>query len=313
MDEFKKKLLQMGERKLSAASVICAVIAVFFLLIGLLLYGTEYEPFYGEDTGYSQAEIVYLMGPFAVETEGDETVCEYYIAETDEEFWVIVGSESALGLPVYGEDVFDDADIGQLTAQTVYGYSTLIPDELVPYLLEIFGEDSEITEYNYADYFGAYYLDMRDTDSREEGLVFFVLAGFMLVIAVVFLFSGGSKSRKTKKQIEEMESKGELNGLYRDFENGSLIFYKKLRIAVTKDYLINYFGNGGFEVIPLEHIVNVFQCNMVNGTPTEACYIALETAEGKRTLVAYGNRLGKEFNDALVQLKKQINGGAVCS
>ena len=59
----------------------------------------------------------------------------------------------------------------------------------------------------------------------------------------------------------------------------------------------------------MENVVNVFKCNMVDGEPTSTNYIALETADGKRYLVAACAKTGREFDNVLMQLKSMANGG----
>ena len=67
----------------------------------------------------------------------------------------------------------------------------------------------------------------------------------------------------------------------------------------------------GFYVTPLDDITNVFKCNMLNGDPTTTSYIALETADGKRTLVASHSGKSKDFDQVLNQLKANIHQGGV--
>ena len=132
----------------------------------------------------------------------------------------------------------------------------------------------------------------------------------MALLAVIIFFAGGTKRRAVKKQLKAMEESGELQTIFDDFASGQKFFYNKAKIAMSQHYIIDVSVQGaGFRVVPLENVVNVFKCNMVDGEPTSTNYIALETADGKRYLVAACAKTGREFDNVLMQLKSMANGG----
>ena len=61
--------------------------------------------------------------------------------------------------------------------------------------------------------------------------------------------------------------------------------------------------------MPLNTITNVFKCNMVNREPTTDTYIALETADGTRSLLSA--RKNKDLDKIIAQLKANINQGGI--
>ena len=306
MEEFKKDLLRLCKRSI-VAPVIFLILAVICAGFGMLMSETDYTVFDGMESGYATMDVLYVMGPFAEQTEGEKTTNEYYIAEDADGYWSIIGTGAQNDFPVYGEDVTED-DLSDLTPQTVYGYGTEIPDELAYYLVDFFdGTGVDLTEENYADFFGSYYLDTTDTDSDGDSLFFYILAGVMLLLAVVIFFAGGNRRKKTEKQLKAMEESGEITPIFNDFSTGPRFFYEKVKVAMSAHYLLDFNVAGqGFTVVPLHDIVNVFKCNMVSGEPTSTSYIALETAEGQRYLVAASQKTGQEFDNVIMQLRSLL-------
>ena len=306
MEDFKKDLLRMCKRSI-AGPIIFLVIAVVCAGLGVLMSDTSYDPFDGTSGGYQQLDVVYVMGPFAEQTEDGRTTDEYYIAEDVDGYWNIIGTNTHNELPVYGEDISDE-DIDNLTPQTVTGYSRTIPYELGSYLVDYFdGTGIDLTMSNYTDYFGNYYLDTTDKNSNSSSLFFYMLAVVMAILGVVIFFAGGAPQKKVKKQIEQMEQSGAITPVFNDFSAGPRFFYYKSKVALSRRYLLD-FGptDHGFDVIPLENIVNVFKCNMVSGEPTSISYIALETAAGERYLTAASPKAGQEFDNIIMQIRSLL-------
>ena len=158
--------------------------------------------------------------------------------------------------------------------------------------------------------FGDYYLDTADTNATGNKLFFYLSAGAMVLLAVTVYIAGGIKRKAVKKQLKRMENSGELTPVFMDFSSEPKFFYEKAGLAVSRHYVLDFCVSGtGFHVVPLQDVVNVFRCNMVDGEPTAMNYIALETVDGKRMLTASCQKTGKEFDEAIVQLKRMVSGG----
>ncbi len=69
MEEFKKQLQSVCKRSFTI-TIIFGVIAVAFLLLAIFIGKTDYDEFNPYESGYSQMEVTYVMGPFAQTTEG---------------------------------------------------------------------------------------------------------------------------------------------------------------------------------------------------------------------------------------------------
>jgi len=77
MEEFKKDLLSLCKRSI-LGPVLFLLIAVGCILLAST--GTDYDPFDGTSSGYAKLDVVYVMGPFAEQTNEDgNTTNEYYI------------------------------------------------------------------------------------------------------------------------------------------------------------------------------------------------------------------------------------------
>lgn len=308
MEDFKKKLLKMGKTNRIVPTVLL-IAAIALLLVGILPVIRGYQPFDPTSGGYASLDIAYVMGPFAEQTSDGKTVNEYYVAEDDGGYWSIIGTGSSCPFPVYGEDISDD-DLEALVPQTAVGKSKKIPQELAAYIVDYFNEGGfDLSLSDYDQYLGDHYLDT--TESLMGGnLVFFVFAAVFFILGVIVLVSSKKNGGHIQTRIQELEQSGDLEQLCQDFQTGSSAFYDGLGIAISPHYLLDFSNSGqGFLVYPLDQFFNVFQCNMVDGNPTTTNYIALESKDGQRILVAACPSTSKNFNAALAMLKQSVNGG----
>ena len=87
MEEFKKDLLSLCKRSI-LGPVLFLLIAVGCILLAST--GTDYDPFDGTSSGYAKLDVVYVMGPFAEQSNEDgNTTNEYYIAEDADGYWLV--------------------------------------------------------------------------------------------------------------------------------------------------------------------------------------------------------------------------------
>ena len=312
MEQFKKDLLKMSGGSI-VAPIILGIIAAIFVVLGLMQSNTDYVQFDPFDKGYASLDVVYVMGPFAEKTEDSKTI-EFYIAEAKDEGWYIIGTDTKSTLPVYGSDVMDD-DIASLASTTVKGKSKEIPSELASYLIDYFsGTGADLSMLNYNQYFGDHYLDTTES-AWEEGAVFYIIAVICAVILIILVAVNAKKKKDIKKQLCTLEENGQLGAIFQDFSSGQRIFAKKLKLATAGRYVLDFnTPKNGFEVIPLTNVNNVFKCNMIQEQPTTTNYIALETTEGARYLIAPSAKVNSEFETVIAQLKAvaaaNVNGGA---
>lgn len=310
MEEFKKDLLKVCGKN-TAALIIFFVLGGVFLAFGLLMWITAYDPFDAQTDGYATMEVTYVMGPFAELTSDGKDHTEFYIAEDSEGYWSIIATKGETSLPVYGVDV-DDTVLDSLPAHTIRGKSTSMPPQAAHYLVDYLSDTGlDITTYNYDEYFGDHYLDTTHT-AVENSIVLYVIAAVFTVLGIIIFSAGGNKKKAVKKKIALLEQNGGLQRIYSDFASSPRNFSPKLGVAVSNHFILDYNNTKeGFYVTPLDDITNVFKCNMLNGDPTTTSYIALETADGKRTLVAAHSGKSKDFDQVLNQLKANIHQGGV--
>lgn len=147
----------------------------------------------------------------------------------------------------------------------------------------------------------------------SEGDVYLLAAGIFAFVAILMFGTAGTKKKRIKAQLREMEEEGSLQILYNDFSYTGAKFSKKYQVAYGRRYLLDFAAaKEGFRIMDLQEIHNVFRCNMVDGEPQETIYIALETADGSRTLVGSAAKMTEEFSGIIANLKQitRLNGGA---
>lgn len=314
MEDFKKELLGLCRNGRTATMGILAV-ALVFLVLGLTTHELDYGKFNGFKSGYQKMDAVYLLGPFSGEKEEDGTVYEYYVAEDADGYLNIVKTAEEHEFPIYGLDVFDAdlEDEENLATTRLYGYSKKLPNDVAEDLIEVFSNDEwNITQSNYSEYFGKFYLDTTDTTSTGEVTMLFKgVACLMVFFGLIAFWAGGIQKRSTKRQLKKMEKDGTLDPIYDDFAANKKFVHKGPTMAVSEKYLLDFSVVRGFDVISLENVVNVFKCNMVDGNPTAKTYIALEDKDGERKLIGAAQDKPKGYEDAAAQLKEVIQGGRV--
>ena len=149
----------------------------------------------------------------------------------------------------------------------------------------------------------------------EESAVFYIIAVICAVILIILVAFNAKKKKDIKKQLRTLEENGQLGAIFQDFSSNQRIFAKKLKLATAGRYVLDFnTPKNGFEVIPLTNVNNVFKCNMIQEQPTTTNYIALETTEGARYLIAPSAKVNSEFETVIAQLKAvaatNVNGGA---
>ncbi|MBU5473531.1 MAG: hypothetical protein GX284_10975 [Clostridiales bacterium] len=308
MEEFKKNLLKICGKNI-VAPIIFLGIGVLFLVIGLIPEWTTYKSFDPQSDGYATLDVTYVMGPFAELVNDNKSDTEFYIAEDSDGYWNIIATKKGTSLPVYGVDVQDD-DLNTLTGQTIRGESTLIPYEASRYLVDYLSDAGlDITTSNYSEYFGDYYLDTTHP-ANENSIYLYIVAAAFAFISILIFTTGNNKKKAVKKKISTLEQTGEFQQIYSDFSVSPSIFSSNMKLAVSNHFILDFNDKkDGFSVMPLNTITNVFKCNMVNGEPTTDTYIALETADGTRSLLSA--RKNKDLDKIIAQLKANINQGGI--
>lgn len=305
MEQLKKELSQFGCKGLGT-TIVMLIVGLLIIAVGVVLGKQDFEAFdpVGKAYEFQQIDAVYAMGPFA--EDGNE---KYYIVEDTEGMWYLMKTGEKCPVPVYGEDVSDD-DLSALTGQVVKGKTASIYYNMAQALADFFqGSGVDLTAYNYEDYFGKYYLDTTDTVTNSS-IVCYCLGGCLAFVGAILALAYAGRRNKIRKQADLLEQQGVLGRIYADYAAGQYQWYHKLRIVVFGHDIIDFAaGKEAFKVHSLDAVTNVFKCNMVDGEPTVTSYIALETADGTRRLIAPFTSNSHELADAVEQIKRNILGG----
>lgn len=307
MESFKKKLCGLKGGSY-AGCIVLLVIAAVLAVYGFAQGQGSYKPFDPTSGGNVKLRVKYVMGPFAEMTnENDITTDEFYIAEDDEGYWYILGTDAYNELPVYGEDVNDDT-LAALPTTTVFGRSTTVPDEMVPYIVDFFSDtDAGLTVDNYDEFFGDHYLDSTAPAIGENSIFFYIMAGVFALIALILLAPADTGRKRVKAQLVEMEQNGRLQPIYEDFVAGQPFYSAPLKLALSDRYILDFsVAQGGFAVLQAADVTNVYKSRMVNGNPSTTTYLVLENEQGQQYGLAPNAGKSKDLEVALLRLKASI-------
>lgn len=112
-------------------------------------------------------------------------------------------------------------------------------------------EDKKITSSDFNSYFGAVYLDMtkKASDEITLPLILFIatlgIGNIMLIVTLISLFVFA----KSINKLDEMK----INELDNEMNDSTAFYYSKVRLYLTKNYIINF--NGSFRAIKYADIL----------------------------------------------------------
>lgn len=191
-----------------------------------------------------------------------------------------------------------------------YGMSSPIEDDIREYAMESYNDmwgEKIVTENNFSDYFGEYYLDTtRKPASNASGAISFIFScGFMAALAGTLLIAWNLNSRRFKISRDTLKAWPEekLLALDRQLKAASTSAYEKEQLYLTNDYII---ANGeGFDIIPYEAVVRIYDTSYGSGKRLMA-----ETKDQKYHTLAMVKARGQKNKDAFqelaIQVKRQV-------
>lgn len=318
MRNFEEKLKKTSKKK-PVAGIVFIIIAILFLLIAFWGSDTDvseetvaFEPLQ-EQSGELSLEIYYLFGPFAEYSEGKTVVSQLYTAYGTDGLLYLVQTGAETTLPRLGIEVTEE-NIDTIEPVTIYGYSTLLPNELAGFLIEFFGEiypgETTYTLENYANYFGRYYLDTTYTTDDSGTVAFYVLAGIFGFIGIILISSNSKENKKRKENYKALKGSSNYFEILNDYEGDNLTEFKKYNMAIGEKYIFDY--SKGMDVISLANLVNVYRSNMIEGVYQLEKYIAIETNDNKKFYIAktpLNTKKSSEFDEILEKLKSNVKKG----
>lgn len=188
-----------------------------------------------------------------------------------------------------------------------YGMSSHIEDDIREYAMESYNEmwgEKLVTEDNFSDYFGEYYLDTtrKPASNASETISLIFSYGFLAVLAGTLLLVWKLNSRRFKISRTTLKAwTGErLLALDRQLNGASTSSYEKEQLYLTNDYIIA--NAEGFDIIPYEAVVRIYDTSYATGKR-----LMVETKDQKYHTLAMGGRKNKDgFQELINQVKRKI-------
>lgn len=299
----RKRLVQLSK----IAFIMVGVFVVFFLMF--FKETNVYEEF-DKDRRSSKTtiqEVLFLIGPFAEFEENNVVKKRLYIAITEYDTFILsTGKNNNTGVPVLGEDITED-EIDSVQPVTIKGRGERFEYETETLLMEFYneltGDYLELTDPHII--FGWYYLDTNNTGHNG----FYTLLFLELVIGIILIICAYTTIKYNQRLMSVLkvyEENGILAECEEDFINYKNTYNKILKIVLSKRYL--YCFKPDLLIIPLDEIVNVYGCCIINNEIQTFEYIAIETEYGSTYHIAPKSRERKNYiiDGFREQLKKTV-------
>lgn len=313
MKTFEQRIKQIKAKRIGAAIFILmiATVLLIFGIIEILPKEINYIEFRNDKklSNYSKATIYYITGPLIeIRDTKDETTSGYYIAfGEDEKLFIIRLNSDNIQIPILGKDV-DEESIDELEGVQVYGSAQLTSSNLKSILIRklniLFNEDITNNE-NFEKVFGAYNLDTV-LEIKNNGTNLIILSSFFAIIGFIYLLINKRIKVNVEQCINYLKSKGELEKVIKEFDNGQLINYKKLNVDLSSNYIFSY--SVGLDVILFKDIKEVNVSKKTIGSRNKNKYIIVTTKDNVEHYIAPIQKKKQKaiFNELLTKIKRTI-------
>ncbi|MDR2022368.1 MAG: hypothetical protein LBQ71_03780 [Hungatella sp.] len=189
---------------------------------------------------------------------------------------------------------------------TFYGTSSPIKDDIREYAIEsynsMWGEEL-VTEDNFSDYFGEYYLDTtRKPASNASGMILTVFSfGFIAALAGTLILAGSLNSQRFKRSRATLKAwpAEKLLALDRQLNEALTTSYEKEQLYLTNEYIIA--NAEGFDIIPYEAIERIYDTSSTIGKKLMA-----ETKDQRYHTLALEKGKGQKNKEAFQELISQV-------
>lgn len=297
--------------------VLLYIIALSFFLAGMgmkLLGNTELKEEPAEFHVYDGADIYSSLKAqmMTLEFASDFKETNHYYFAYDEELLPFIVqvhgdlSEEYLRIQSYLYDETEEAP----EPAAFYGMSAPIEEDIRKYAIESYNDmwgQELVTEANFSDYFGEYYLDTtrKPVSNAWKTISVIFLYAFTAALAGTLILVWNLNSRRLKRSRTTLKAWPEERLLQLDEQLAgalSLVYGKKL-LYLTEDYMVT--DGEGFDIIPYKAVDRIYDTSTVTEKRLSA-----ETKDGEHHTLAFIKRGGhiKEaaFQELINQVKKKI-------
>lgn len=315
-----KKLVKGKSGRTIILNVILALVIVVCVLVLV-----------GESAGKSDS----AAGPYTLDSkEGDRAyvdaqyMSEYFAffesKESDRMYFILDKDFGAYIVCLSDKEAekYDDLQaytFGETNVEpeVIRTYGQLVPldDEIMEMAIEEFNwfwGENVVTEDNFYDIFGEYYIDTAVTDVSGTSYVLIVLIAAAAVLMVVMAKKNKDVRGVAKQTMAELEANGEVDAVNAELKDASTRYFKRIGIYLTENYLISF--QNGLVVANLRRLTGIY------GVITEKNYalVVRDTAAAEKMVMETKNKVNKQWDEltALVAaISEQVPGleyGANC-
>lgn len=254
-----------------------------------------------DENQYVECEVYALTDSYAEYTEDDVVKSEYYMAVNDKCLYILELSKSEyleLSEKVYDEDNTEPV--------IVYGMSDYLSTDLIEITIEAYNEmyeEDPIDDENFEDYFVGYVIDI-GRSPNDSSITFYVLAGFLGFLVVIFGISQLVMYLRTKNHIKKYAKIYDLGELSVQLTDPTNVEYNKTKTIFTKNYLISY--SDALVIFKYTDIVWIYPMDYrVNGVLTTR-RICVVTKDNKKQIISDTPANGKENQEQFAKTMQEI-------
>lgn len=212
----------------------------------------------------------------------DDKTDSYYIVTDGQYLYIAYMSDTKFFTMDEESKLKDSKKITGITRSTSKNIKQLAIDA---YNDSMENEEDKITLADFNDYFGEVYLDTT-TEFTDESNTYALLAILTFGIAITIFLVVFIKNFKYKKALKKYDNET-LELLDEEMSSEEAFYYNKLKLYLTKDYVINI--NGTFKAIKYSDILWMYPYEQrVNGIKTNQA-IKVFTKDGKTSILVLIN------------------------
>lgn len=303
-EEFLKKL-KKGKGYL-VTGILIIVITVLFILIYYMGVLDDKKnvlalPEVTETYKYASVDVSIMTDYFATNDYSGVEHKTYFVFDKERMYIVDINDDYREQLnAVFDYSYDEDENATPAEAVTLKGITKTIPDDLKKIAIDsyndIFKPETKLTELNFDKYFKGIYLDTyEDPTSDMAGL--FIVAGMMVFIGGVFVFTYVKMQKTTKKAIASLE--GKWDSLLNELDSDQTLYYKAAKLYLTKNYLVSY--QNGLEIFHYNDIVWIYPHDYrYNGVLAQkSIYAVTKNAKASRIAIVSANKKNKKLFEEL--------------
>lgn len=188
-----------------------------------------------------------------------------------------------------------------------YGMSAPIEDDVRKYAIESYNEmwgEELVTEANFSDYFGEYYLDTTKKPVFHQVKIVNILylCSFLFAVVSIFILITGLTGRKFKISRETLKyySEDRLISLDSQLSQVTTVNYEKEGLYLTNDLIVT--DAEGFEIIKYWDVIRVY--DTIIGRKRK---LIAETRDHKSHILAVVKRSGLNEENQISDMKSRIH------